>query len=61
MLLALIWDTASGSSQLLWRLGRWIPPGTQWGFNYEGDRAWVWAEAHVELDALVDEARSATR
>jgi ATP-dependent Clp protease ATP-binding subunit ClpA len=110
VLLALIWDPTSGSSQLLWRLGvrreriaermrsqgiavpdtavpeqreiemgqrvwfdradlakvleglgRWIPPGTQWGFNYEDDRAWVWAEAHVELDVLVDEARSATR
>ena len=107
VLLALIWDPTSGSSQSLWRLGvqreriverlarggiptpaapipkqreiemgervwfdrgdvakvlqglgRRIHPGTQWGFNYEGDRAWVWAEAHVELKALVDEARS---
>lgn len=107
VLLALIWDPTSGSSQLLWRLGvqreqivdrlarggiptpeapipkqreiemgeqvwfdrsdvskvlqglgRRIHPGTHWGFNYEGDRAWVWAEAHVDLTALVDEARS---
>lgn len=107
VLLALIWDPTSGSSQLLWRLGvqreriierlaregiptpeapipkqreiemgervwfdrsdvakvlqglgRRIHPGTRWGFNYEGDRAWVWAEAHVDLKALVDEARS---
>jgi hypothetical protein len=107
VLLGLIWDPTSGSSQLLWRLGaqreriverlaregiptpeapipkqreiemgervwfdrsdvatilqslgRRIHPGTQWGFNYEGDRAWVWADAHVDLKTLVDEARS---
>lgn len=110
VLLALIWEPTSGSSQLLWRLGvqreriverlrrqgipvpetavpgqreiemgervwfdrtdvakvlqglgKRISPGTRWGFNYEGDRAWAWAEAHVDLNALVDEARSAAR
>jgi ATP-dependent Clp protease ATP-binding subunit ClpA len=110
VLLALIWDPSSGSSQLLWRLGiereriverlasqgmptprasipdqrevemgkqvwfdrsqlstvlqtigRRIEPGTRWGFNYEGERAWVWAEAHVELRSLVDEALSGAR
>jgi ATP-dependent Clp protease ATP-binding subunit ClpA len=110
VLLALIWEPTSGSSQLLWRLGvqreriverlrrqgitvpetavpeqrevemgervwfdrtdvakvlqclgKRISPGTRWGFNYEGDRAWVWAEAHVDMNALVDEARSTAR
>jgi ATP-dependent Clp protease ATP-binding subunit ClpA len=109
VLLGLIWDPSSGSSQLLWRLGverervverlasqgiptprasipeqrevemgeqvwfdrsevstvlrtlgRRIEPGTTWGFNYEGERAWAWAEAHVDLRSLVDQALSET-
>jgi hypothetical protein len=31
-------------------------PGTEWGFNYNGERAWAIAEAGVNLSALVDEA-----
>jgi Clp amino terminal domain, pathogenicity island component len=102
ILLAVLWDPMSHSSQLLWRLGVsrerivdrlrelgvpvpgaplphqseveygervWfarddvrrvldhlrlhIPPGTQWRFNYEGDRAWARAEASVDLPVLV--------
>lgn len=30
-----------------------ISPATRWGFNDDGDRAWVFAESHVELDVLV--------
>jgi hypothetical protein len=105
VLVAVLWDPMSASSQLLWRLGvsrqriierlrdlgvsvprvplpvqreievgervwfdrkdvrsvldhlrRLIPPGTAWGFNYEGDRAWVHAEAHVGVQALVARA-----
>jgi hypothetical protein len=33
-----------------------IPPGTRWGFKYEGERAWVHAEMSVNLQALVEEA-----
>lgn len=33
-----------------------VPPGTHWGFNYEGDRAWISSESHVDLEALVAEA-----
>ena len=33
-----------------------LPPGTHWGFNYEGDRAWAFTEAHVDLERLVAEA-----
>jgi len=104
VLLALLWDGRSTSSQMLWRLGvprealveglraagiavpgaplppqrevdlgervwfdrdqvqavierlRSLPPGTHWGFNYEGDRAWAIAESSVDLEALVAEA-----
>lgn len=105
VLLALIWDAGSHSSQILWRLGAsrerlvdglrvrgvpvpaasmppaheveigervWfdrdqvravidhirlhVPPGTHWGFNYDGDRAWAFADASVDLEALVGRA-----
>jgi hypothetical protein len=110
VLLAVLWDPRSASSQLLWRLGvsrdriverlrdlgvavphvplpaqreieigervwihrkdvrsvldylrRTIPPGTAWGFNYEGDRAWVHAEAGVDMEALVGKAFGSAR
>lgn len=103
VLIALIWDPASLSSQLLWQLGVsrediidrlrsrgvsvprasippqvevergeriWIdrdnvqrliaelpkrlPPDAHFGFNYEDDRAWVVAEASIDLRSLVD-------
>jgi catechol 2,3-dioxygenase-like lactoylglutathione lyase family enzyme len=105
VLLALLWDGNSHSSQLLWHLGVsrdrivdelrargvrvpeaplppqrevefgedvWfdrdqvqsvvdhlrlrLSPATYWGFNYEGDRAYVSSEASVDLEALVAEA-----
>jgi hypothetical protein len=107
VLLGLVWDPASRSSHLVWRLGasreriverlrdlgiptpaaplprqrevEWgarvwfdradvrrvvdhlrlhIPPGTRWGFNYEGHRAWAIAESSVDLDALVSAAQA---
>lgn len=103
VLMALIWDPSSLSSQLLWQLGVtregiieglrsrgvaiprasippqvevergekiWIdrdelqrviaelpkslPPEAHWGFNYEDDRAWIVAEAGIDLRSLVD-------
>ncbi|HJV09213.1 MAG TPA: Clp protease N-terminal domain-containing protein [Acidimicrobiales bacterium] len=33
-----------------------VPPATHWGFNYEGDRAYMVAESSVDLAALVAEA-----
>jgi ATP-dependent Clp protease ATP-binding subunit ClpA len=105
VLMALLWDPVSASSQLLWRLGvsrerivdrlrdsgvpvprasvppqqdiEWgdrvwfdrkdvrvvldhvrlnVPPATRWGFNYEGERAWVNAETSVDLQAIVNAA-----
>jgi Clp amino terminal domain, pathogenicity island component len=35
-----------------------VPPGTLWGFNYDGERAWARADAVVDLDALVTAARA---
>jgi hypothetical protein len=107
VLLGLVWDPASRSSHLVWRLGasreriverlrdlgiptpaaplprqrevEWgarvwfdradvrrvvdhlrlhIPPGTRWGFNYEGHRTWAIAESSVDLDALVSAAQA---
>jgi hypothetical protein len=105
VLMALLWDPMTFSSQLLWRtgitrqrildslhgmgvrvpsaplpeqreiefgervwidreqvqavvsyVGRHLPPDAVWGFNFEGDRAWVNAESHVNLQTLIDEA-----
>jgi hypothetical protein len=105
VLIALIWDPTSLSSQLLWRLGlsrediieglrsrgvavpraklppqreidigkrvwldrdqlqrvisevpKKLPLEAHFGFNYEGERAWVVAEASVDLRSLVEEA-----
>jgi hypothetical protein len=33
-----------------------LSPETKWGFNYQDDRAWVAAEARVEVQALVTDA-----
>lgn len=104
VLIALIWDPSSLSSQLLWRLGVsreaiieglhsrgiavprapippqvevemgeriWIDrhdldrviaevpkrlaPESHFGFNYEDDRAWVVAEASIDLRSIVHE------
>jgi hypothetical protein len=46
----------SDVANVLHGLGKRIPPG-----NYEGGRPWAWAEAHVDLKALVDEAPSTSR
>jgi hypothetical protein len=56
-----VWFDRSEVSTVLQTIGRRIEPGTTRGFNYEGERAWVWAEAHVDLRSLVDEAVSETR
>jgi ClpA/ClpB-like protein len=37
-------------------LARRISPDTVWGFNYEGQQAWVDAESRVDLERLVAEA-----
>jgi ATP-dependent Clp protease ATP-binding subunit ClpA len=56
-----VWFDRPELSTILRGLGERLPPGTRWGFNEEGDRAWVWAEAHIDLDALVEDVRSTHR
>jgi hypothetical protein len=51
-----VWFARGDVSRVLEHLGRHLPPGTRWGFNYDGDRAWAVAEASVDLDALVQAA-----
>jgi hypothetical protein len=53
-----VWFDRSDVARVLQDLSKRIRPGTRWGFNHEGDRAWVWAEAHVDVKALVDGAHS---
>jgi hypothetical protein len=36
-----------------------VPPGADWGFNYEGDRAWIMAETDVDAERLVAQAIAA--
>ena len=51
-----VWFDREHVSDVVHFIGTRIAPGTDWGFNYEGDRAWAMAEAHVDLEALVAEA-----
>jgi hypothetical protein len=54
-----VWFSRGDVSRVLDYLRLHIPPGTQWRFNYEGDRAWACAESSVDLDALVTAALAA--
>lgn len=56
-----IWFRREHVARVLGHLRRRIAPGTGWRFNYEEDRAWVRAEASVNLQVLVDEALRDTR
>lgn len=38
-----------------------ITPGTPWGFDYEGEKAWAVAEASVDMRKLVDEVTGGKR
>jgi len=51
-----VWFDRKDVRSVLDYLRQQIPPGTVWGFNYEADRAWVHAEASVDVRALVGEA-----
>jgi hypothetical protein len=48
-----VWFDRRNVRRVLDQLQLHIPPGTEWGFNYEGDRAWAHAEAHVDVAGLV--------
>jgi hypothetical protein len=54
-----VWFDRAQVGDVIDHLGHHIPPGTRWGFNYDGDRAWAHAESSVDLDSLVRAAISA--
>ena len=51
-----VWCDRDQVGTVLDHLRLHLGPGRRWAFNYEGDRAWVVAEAAVDLEALVAEA-----
>ena len=51
-----VWFKRDQVERVIEHLGLCIPPGTGWGFNYDGDRAWARAEASVDLEGLVTAA-----
>lgn len=51
-----VWFDRDQVPAVIDKLRATVPPGTHWGFNYEGDRAWAMADASVDLEALVAEA-----
>jgi hypothetical protein len=54
-----VWVDREQVDSVVAYVGRHIPPETVWGFNYEGERAWLLAESHVDLEGLVAEALAA--
>jgi hypothetical protein len=53
-----VWIDRDQVQAVISYVGSHVPPDTAWGFNYEGERAWVSAESNVDLQVLVDEALS---
>jgi hypothetical protein len=50
-----VWIEREQAQTVVAYVARHIPPDTVWGFNYEGQRAWISAESHVDLQHLVEE------
>lgn len=48
-----VWFERDRTREVLDHVRLHLGPGTRWGFNYEGDRAWIRAECSVDIDALV--------
>lgn len=53
-----VWFERRDVRQVLDHLRLHLRPGTVWGFNYKDDRAWVHAEASVDMEQLVGTALS---
>jgi catechol 2,3-dioxygenase-like lactoylglutathione lyase family enzyme len=51
-----VWFDRDQVQTVIDKLRATVPPGTQWGFNYDGDRAFAFTESSVDLAALVAEA-----
>ena len=56
-----VWFERRQVSQVFDHLRLHLAPGTVWGFNYEGDRAWADAEASVDMERLIGAALSGSR
>jgi hypothetical protein len=54
-----VWFDRADVRKVVDHLRTHVPPGTRWGFNYEGHRAWAIAESSVDLDVLVSAAQAA--
>jgi hypothetical protein len=53
-----VWFERDQTSEVLDHVRLHLSPDTHWGFNYDGDRAWIHAERSVDMIALVREALS---
>ena len=51
-----VWFRRDQAAAVIRLLGQRLGGAVRCGFNYEGEGAWAFAEAHVDLQALVDEA-----
>jgi hypothetical protein len=49
-----IWIDRDDLQHVIAELPMSLPPDAYFGFNYEDDRAWLVAEASVDLRSLVD-------
>jgi hypothetical protein len=54
-----VWIEREQVGHVIAYVARHMPPEAVWGFNYEGDRAWLVAETHVDLEGMVMEALAA--
>jgi hypothetical protein len=52
-----VWFDRADVAGVIDNLRARIPPGTRWGFNYEGDRAWAIADSSIDLAAFVSAAK----
>jgi hypothetical protein len=53
-----VWFERDQTRRVLDHVRLHLGPHTRWGFNYDGDRAWVHAERSIDVEALVQEALS---
>jgi catechol 2,3-dioxygenase-like lactoylglutathione lyase family enzyme len=51
-----LWFDRDQVQAMIDRIRDTVPPGTHWGFNYDGDRAYAVAESSVDLAGLVADA-----
>jgi len=55
-----VWFRREDTDRVLRYLSDRLPDDAWWGFNYEGDRAWVRSETRIDVESLVAEAIAQT-